>query len=84
MRNAGENNARGQGLYLGRLENRRRNGSYSAVKDVAHLQRVMFLLDQQAVVAQLQEIDFVVAEQPHANAAKRSAVHDADKFYREK
>ena len=44
----------------------------------------MLLLDKQAVVAQLQKIDLVIAEQAHADAAKRSAINDTDKFYREK
>jgi hypothetical protein len=80
----GECRVRGRQLHLWRLENRRGNSGYSAVENVAHLERVMFLLDQQAVVAQLQEIDLVVAEQPHTNAAKWSTVYNTDKFYREK
>jgi hypothetical protein len=54
------------------------------IKHVEDLESVMLLLDQQSVVAEFQEIHLFVAEETHANAAKRRAVNDADKLYRKK
>ncbi len=64
--------------HLGRFEDRCWDAVHVTIEHVKHLKSVMLLLDQQPVVAQFQEVHFIIAEQSHTNAAKVGSIDDAD------
>ena len=64
--------------HLGRFEDGCWDAVHVTVEHVEHLKSVMLLLDQQPIVAQFQEVHFIIAEQSHTDAAKVGSINDAD------